>query len=40
MLRSLGNGSTSDAFEVSDKKRKGVYAVKRTKQPFGGSKDR
>lgn len=41
VLRSLGNGAFSDAFEVADRSREGaVYAVKRTKNPFGGPKDR
>ena len=37
---SIGNGAFSDAFEVFDKPREGVYAVKRTKHAFGGAKDR
>ncbi|GAA6032450.1 hypothetical protein JCM8097_008181 [Rhodosporidiobolus ruineniae] len=41
LLRSLGNGAFSDAWEVSDHSREGqVYAVKRTKNPFLGPKDR
>ncbi|KAK4696328.1 mitosis inhibitor protein kinase SWE1, partial [Phenoliferia sp. Uapishka_3] len=40
LLRSIGNGAFSDAFEVYDKPRDGVFAVKRTKHPFGGAKDR
>lgn len=40
VLSSLGNGEFSDAFEVADKKRGGVFAVKRTKNAFGGPKDR
>lgn len=40
VLSSLGNGAFSDAFEVADKERKGVFAVKRTKHAFGGPKDR
>ena len=40
ILRSLGNGAFSDAFEVTDRQRGGVYAVKRTKHPFAGPKDR
>lgn len=40
VLRSLGNGAFSDAYEVADRQRSSVYAVKRTKHPFGGPKDR
>ncbi|BGP48763.1 mitosis inhibitor protein kinase swe1 [Rhodotorula kratochvilovae] len=41
LLRSLGNGAFSDAWEVADLSREGrVYAVKRTKNPFLGPKDR
>ncbi|GAA5851759.1 hypothetical protein JCM8547_001198 [Rhodosporidiobolus lusitaniae] len=41
LLRSLGAGVSSDAWEVADRSREGgVYAVKRTKQPFSGPKDR
>lgn len=40
LLRSIGNGAFSDAFEVYDKPRDSVFAVKRTKHPFGGAKDR
>ncbi|KAL8292299.1 hypothetical protein RQP46_001765 [Phenoliferia psychrophenolica] len=40
LLSSIGNGAFSDAFEVFDKPREGVFAVKRTKHPFGGAKDR
>jgi hypothetical protein len=40
VVRSLGQGAFSDAYEVSDHRRDGVYAVKRTKNPFGGPKDR
>ncbi|GAA5880596.1 hypothetical protein JCM16303_005445 [Sporobolomyces ruberrimus] len=41
ILRNLGNGEFSDACEVADHSRGGqVYAVKRTKQPFSGAKDR
>ncbi|GAA5876049.1 hypothetical protein JCM3774_004488 [Rhodotorula dairenensis] len=41
LLRNLGNGEFSDAWEVQDHTREGrVYAVKRTKQPFLGPKDR
>lgn len=41
LLRSLGNGAFSDAWEVSDHSREGkVYAVKRTKAAFLGPKDR
>lgn len=41
LLRNLGNGEFSDAWEVQDHTRDGqVYAVKRTKQPFLGPKDR
>ena len=41
LIRCLGEGAFSDAFEVQDRKRKDqVFAVKRTKQPFGGPKDR
>lgn len=40
VLSSLGNGEFSDAFEVADRERGGVYAVKRTKHAFGGPKDR
>lgn len=40
VLKSLGNGAFSDAYEVLDKQRGGVYAVKRTKNPFGGPRDR
>lgn len=40
VLRSLGNGTFSDACEVFDKQRGGTFAVKRTKQAFGGTKDR
>lgn len=40
VLSSLGNGEFSEAFEVVDKKRGGVFAVKRTKNAFGGPKDR
>lgn len=41
ILRSLGSGAFSEAFEVADRSRHGeVYAVKRTKSPFGGPKDR
>lgn len=38
--RTLGNGAFSDAYEVVDLERGGVYAVKRTKQAFNGNKDR
>jgi len=41
LLRNLGNGEFSDAFEVADHSREGkVFAVKRTKHPFSGAKDR
>ncbi|KAM0789439.1 hypothetical protein ACM66B_000262 [Microbotryomycetes sp. NB124-2] len=41
ILRTLGNGEFSDAFEVADRSRDGqVFAVKRTKNPFAGPKDR
>ncbi|GAA6052183.1 hypothetical protein JCM3770_000784 [Rhodotorula araucariae] len=41
LLRSLGNGAFSDAWEVTDLSRDGrVYAVKRTKNAFLGPKDR
>ena len=41
LLRVLGNGAFSDAYEVADLSREGqVYAVKRTKNPFLGPKDR
>ncbi|BGP00036.1 Mitosis inhibitor protein kinase SWE1 [Rhodotorula toruloides] len=41
LLRNLGNGAFSDAWEVADHTREGkVYAVKRTKNPFLGPKDR
>ncbi|KAK4054257.1 mitosis inhibitor protein kinase swe1 [Microbotryomycetes sp. JL201] len=41
ILRTLGNGEFSDAYEVSDRSRDGhVFAVKRTKNPFAGPKDR
>lgn len=41
LLRNLGNGAFSDAWEVADHTRQGrVYAVKRTKNPFLGPKDR
>ncbi|BGP25181.1 Fungal Wee1 protein [Rhodotorula toruloides] len=41
LLRNLGNGAFSDAWEVADHTRDGqVYAVKRTKNPFLGPKDR
>ncbi|KAK4054620.1 mitosis inhibitor protein kinase swe1 [Microbotryomycetes sp. JL221] len=41
ILRTLGNGEFSDAYEVTDRSRNGhVFAVKRTKHPFTGPKDR
>ncbi|GAA5963683.1 hypothetical protein JCM21900_001977 [Sporobolomyces salmonicolor] len=41
LLRPLGNGEFSDAWEVADHSREGqVFAVKRTKNPFLGPKDR
>ncbi|GAA6008814.1 hypothetical protein JCM10207_001733 [Rhodosporidiobolus poonsookiae] len=41
LLRTLGNGAFSDAWEVADRSRDGqVFAVKRTKAPFLGPKDR
>ncbi|GAA6063072.1 hypothetical protein JCM10212_003130 [Sporobolomyces blumeae] len=41
LLRNLGNGEFSDAWEVADHSRDGqVFAVKRTKHPFSGVKDR
>ncbi|GAA5952991.1 hypothetical protein JCM3765_003026 [Sporobolomyces pararoseus] len=41
LLQNLGNGEFSDAWEVADHSRQGqVYAVKRTKHAFSGSKDR
>ncbi|SCV70050.1 BQ2448_1444 [Microbotryum intermedium] len=41
VTRALGTGAFSDAYEVLDRSRQdGVYAVKRTKQPFGGPRDR
>ncbi|SCZ90315.1 BZ3500_MvSof-1268-A1-R1_Chr9g10788 [Microbotryum saponariae] len=41
VTRALGTGAFSDAYEVVDRSRQdGVYAVKRTKQPFGGPRDR
>ncbi|BGP16791.1 hypothetical protein JCM10213_002185 [Rhodosporidiobolus nylandii] len=41
VLRTLGNGAFSDAVEVADHLRGGaVYAVKKTKNPFLGPKDR
>ncbi|GAA5936535.1 uncharacterized protein JCM15063_001914 [Sporobolomyces koalae] len=41
LLRILGNGEFSDAYEVADHSRDGkVFAVKRTKHAFSGVKDR
>ncbi|GAA6005987.1 hypothetical protein JCM11491_004081 [Sporobolomyces phaffii] len=41
LLQNLGNGEFSEAWEVADHSRRGqVYAVKRTKHPFLGTKDR
>ncbi|GAA5897868.1 uncharacterized protein JCM6883_000846 [Sporobolomyces salmoneus] len=41
LLRNLGNGEFSDAWEVADHSRSGqVYAVKRMRHPFLGAKDR
>lgn len=41
LLRNLGNGEFSDAWEVVDHSRQNrVYAVKRMKNPFLGAKDR
>lgn len=36
----VGRGEFSEVYRVEDKQRPGVFAVKRTKQPFAGPRDR
>ena len=40
IVRNLGQGEFSEAFEVQDRLSGQLYAVKKTKVPFGGPKDR
>jgi hypothetical protein len=41
IVRALGSGEFSEVYEVEDRENAGLfYAVKRTKHPFGGHKDR
>ena len=39
-IRSIGKGVSSEAFAVESRETGAVSAVKRTKIPFGGPKDR